>query len=104
MPGMEELFALVGIVFLFAAGWVLAAELLDKWISEEDRFFFAPALGLAVCAGIAYFGAHSRLPWLIPIFACLTVAALLRRFVSKCVSAFASGPARRLFYFSVGAV
>jgi hypothetical protein len=30
MPGMEELLALVAIVFLFAVGWVLAAELLRQ--------------------------------------------------------------------------
>ena len=104
MRVMEELLALVAIVFLFAVGWVLATELLGKWIDEEHRFFFAPALGIVACAGIAYVGAHSRLPWLISTFTCLAVAALLRRFVSKRVPAFESGTARRLFYFSVGAV
>ena len=97
---MEELLALLAIALMSVVGWVLAAELLGKWIEAETRFFFAPALGMAACAGIAYVGAHSRLPWLIPGFTLLVLAALLRR-LTKQVRQGEPGQARRLFYLTV---
>jgi hypothetical protein len=97
MPEMEELLALLAIILMSVIGWVLAAELLGKWIEKETRLFFAPALGMAACAAVAYVGAHSRLPWLIPVFTILVLAALLRRLLTKQVRESERGQGSRLF-------
>lgn len=78
-----ELLAVLAIVMMSVIGWVLAREWLGKWIDEKDRLFFAPALGLAACGSIAYVAAHSRVPWLIPVFTFLVLAALLWRLLKK---------------------
>jgi hypothetical protein len=101
MPEMEELLALLAIILMSVIGWVLATELLGKWIEKETRFFFAPALGMAACAVIAYVGAHSRLPWLILVFTTLVLAALLRRLLQKQVRQGERSQARRLFYLTL---
>jgi hypothetical protein len=101
MPEMEELLALFAILLMSVIGWVIVAEWLGKWIEKETRFFFAPALGMAACAGIAYVGAHSRLPWLIPVFTLLVLAALLRRLFTKEIRESERGQASRLFYLTL---
>jgi hypothetical protein len=63
-----ELLALVAISVMSVIGWVLATEFLDKWIDRNSRFYFAPALGMAACAIIAYVAADTRQTWLIPLF------------------------------------
>ena len=96
-----ELLALLAIGLMSVIGWVLAAECLGKWIEKQNRVFFAPALGMAACAIIAYVAAHSRLPWLIPVFTLLALAALLRRLVKKKEPSLAEARAPRLFYLSL---
>jgi hypothetical protein len=96
-----ELLALLAIALMSVIGWVLASECLGQWIDKENRIFFAPALGMAACAIIAYVGAHSRLPWLIPSFTLLVLAALVRRLLIKKTQASGDGRARRLFYLTL---
>jgi hypothetical protein len=96
-----ELLALLAIALMSVIGWVLASECLGQWIDKENRIFFSPALGMAACAIIAYVGAHSRLPWLIPGFALLVLAALVRRLLIKKTPASGGGRARRLFYLTL---
>src|SRR6267154_1608627 len=82
-------------------GWVLASECLGQWIDKGNRIFFAPALGMVACGIIAYVGAHSRLPWLIPTFTLLVLAALVRRLLIKKTPAIGDGRAGRLFYLTL---
>ncbi len=92
-----ELLALLAIALMSVIGWVVASECLGQWIDKENRIFFAPAFGMAACGIIAYVGAHSRLPWLIPTFALLVLAALVRRLLAKKTSGSGDGRARCLF-------
>ncbi|MEY2579091.1 MAG: hypothetical protein QOI49_1915 [Verrucomicrobiota bacterium] len=96
-----ELLALLAIALTSVIGWVLVSECLGRWIDKENRIFFAPAFGMAACAIIAYVGAHSRLPWLIPSFTLFVLAALVRRLLIKKTPASGDGRARRLFYLTL---
>jgi|GEM_PF-2117710 len=96
-----ELLALLAIALMSVIGWVLAAEFLGQWIDKENRIFFAPALGMAACGIFAYVGAHSRLPWLVPAFTLLVLAAFVRRLLIKKTPASGDGRARRLFYLTL---
>ena len=63
-----ELLALVAISLMSVTGWVVATECLGKWIDRDNRVYFAPAVGMAVCAIIAYVASGTRQTWLIPFF------------------------------------
>ena len=67
IPRME-LLALVAISLMSLIGWVVATECLGKWIDHDSRFYFAPALGMASCAIIAYVASGTRQTWLIHVF------------------------------------
>jgi len=92
-----ELLALVAISLMSVTGWVVATECLGKWIDHDNRVYFAPALGMAVCAIIAYVASGTRQTWLIPIFLLVVLAAFLRSFLTKQGRGIGHGQARRLF-------
>lgn len=93
-----EVLALAAIGLMSIIGWVLAAECFGKWIDDNNRFYFAPALGMAACAIIAYVASGTRQTWLIPVFSLIALAALCRRFLKKQVRGIPAGKARRPFY------
>jgi len=95
MPQME-LLALVAISLMSVIGWVVATECLGRWIDHDNRFYFAPAVGMAACAIIAYVASATRQTWLIPFFILLTLVAFLRRALKKQPRRIADGEARRL--------
>jgi len=96
MPQME-LLALVAISLMSVTGWVVAKECLGKWIDHDNRFYFAPALGMALCAIIAYVASGTRQTWLIPIFLLVVLGAFLRGFLKKQERGIADYQGGRLF-------
>ena len=96
MPQME-LLALVAISLMSITGWVVATECLGKWIDHDNRIYFAPAVGMAVCAIIAYVASGTRQTWLIPVFMLVVLIAFLRRVLKKQLRGILDGEARRLF-------
>src|ERR1041384_2969567 len=96
---MEEIVALFSVCLLTAIGWVAAKLCLARIISDENRIYFAPALGAGICGLIAYFAVHSYQPWLIGGF-CIglaLVAFLFRRRLQSDLFC-SSGPVGRFSY------
>lgn len=91
-----ELLALVAVSLMSVVGWVLATECLGKWIDRNSRFYFAPGLGMAACAIIAYVAAGTRQTWLIPFFILVALAAFFRSLLKRRLSGILDGKARRL--------
>jgi hypothetical protein len=96
MPQME-LLALVAISLMSVIGWVVATECLGRWIDNDNRLYFAPAIGMAACAIIAYVASGTRQTWLIPFFVLVALAAFLRRALKRQLQGLPSDEARRLF-------
>jgi hypothetical protein len=96
MRGME-LLALVAIGLMSLIGWVVATQCLGKWIDRDSRFYFAPALGMASCAIIAYLACHTRKTWLIPLFFLIALVAFFRCVLKKQFQGIRDNEARRLF-------
>jgi hypothetical protein len=70
---MEEIAALFSICLLTEVGWLAAKLFFARIISDENRIYFAPALGAGSCALVAYVAVHSYQPWIIDGF-CLAAA------------------------------
>ena len=96
MPQME-LLALVAISLTSVIGWVVATECLGKWIDHDSRFYFAPAIGMAACAIIAYVASATRQTWLIPFFILIVLVAFFWCVLKKQVRGIVDGEARHLF-------
>lgn len=96
-----ELLALGAIGLMSVIGWVIATECLGKWIDHDSRFYFAPALGMASCAIIAYMACHTRKTWLIPLFFLIASVAFFRSVLKKQLRGIRGGKARRLFHFTL---
>jgi hypothetical protein len=95
MPQME-LLALVAISLMSITGWVVATECLGKWIDRDNRVYFAPAIGMAVCAIIAYVASGTRQTWLIPFFMLVVLVAFFRSILKKHLRGIVDGEARHL--------
>jgi len=96
-----ELLALVAISLMSVIGWVVAAECLGKWIDQDNRLYFAPAIGMAACAIIAYVASSTRQTWLIPFFILVVLVVFLRRVLKKQFRGMLESEARRLFYLTL---
>jgi hypothetical protein len=92
-----ELLALVAICLMSVIGWVLATECLGKWVDHDSRFYFAPAIGMAACAIIAYVASGTRQTWLIPLFVLVALVSFFRRVLKKQPRGIGDNQARRLF-------
>lgn len=92
-----ELLALIAIGLMSLIGWVIATEWLGKWIDHDSRFYFAPALGMAACATIAYVASATRQTWLIRFFAVIALLAFFRCIFKKRLGGIAGDEARRIF-------
>lgn len=64
-----EFLALFAVGLAAIIGFVICRAWLGGVIASEDRVYFAPAIGLGACGIVAYFALHTRLPWLILVFA-----------------------------------
>jgi hypothetical protein len=100
LPPME-LLALAAISLMSVIGWVVATECLGKWIDHEIRFYFAPALGMATCAIVAYVASSTRQTWLIPMITLVALAAFVRYLVRKRPLGVVTGQAGRLLFLSL---
>jgi hypothetical protein len=96
MPQME-LLALIAIGLMSLVGWVIATECLGKWIDHGGRFYFAPALGMAACAIIAYVSSATRQTWLIRVFAVIALLAFFRCIFKKQLRGIVGNEAQRIF-------
>lgn len=96
-----ELLALVAISLMSVTGWVVATECLGKWIDRDNRVYFAPAVGMAVCAIIAYVASGTRQTWLIPFFMLVVLVAFIRSVLKKQLRGIVDGEAQRLFRLSL---
>jgi hypothetical protein len=95
MPQME-LLALVAISLISVTGWVVATKCLGKWIDHDNRIYFAPAIGMSVCAIIAYVASGTRQTWLIPFFILVVLVAFLWSVLKKQLRGIVESEARRL--------
>jgi hypothetical protein len=75
---MMELLALFAICALTAIGWVLSKLCFAKIITDENRIYFSPALGAALCGMVAYAAVRIHKPWLIWIFCLIIVFGAIR--------------------------
>lgn len=77
MPEME-LLALLAISLMAIIGWIVAKIFFGKWIDPAERFYFAPAVGMGLCAVIAYLATVTRqTAWYISIFTLAAFAVFL---------------------------
>ena len=68
---------MVAIGLMSLIGWVVATKCLGKWIGPDSRLYFAPALGMAVCAIIAYVACATRHMRLVPFFTFIALGTFL---------------------------
>jgi hypothetical protein len=99
-----ELLALVAISLMSVIGWVVATECLGKWIEHDSRFYFAPAIGMAVCAIIAYVASGTRQTWLVPFSVLVILVAFCRRLFKRQTGNTGNGEARRLLWVTLVAL
>lgn len=92
-----ELLALVAISLMSITGWVVATECLGRWIDHDNRIYFAPAVGMAVCAIIAYVASGTRQTWLIPFSMLVVLVTFFRSVLKKQFRGSVNSEARRLF-------
>ena len=92
-----ELLALAAVGLMSIVGWVLVTKCLGKWIERDSRFYFAPGVGMAACAIIAYVAAGTRQTWLIPVFLLVALTTFFRSLLHQPLRGFLDGKARRLF-------
>jgi hypothetical protein len=78
-----ELLALLAISLMAIIGWGVTKAFFGKWVDPDDRFYFAPAVGMGACAVVAYLAAATRQTWCIPIFTVSVLAAFLRNILKK---------------------
>ena len=64
-----EILALLAVGVAWAIGWIVCVACLSRHVPPAERFFFAPAFGLAVCAVIGYVAVQLRVPWVVTAFA-----------------------------------
>lgn len=69
-----ELLALIAIALLILVGWMFCNLCLRAAVSAENRLYFSPAIGTAVCALLGYAAVRIHQPWLIFLF-CLAIGA-----------------------------
>ena len=75
-----ELLALLALSLMAVVGWVITETFFKRWIDLENRFYFAPAFGMGVCAVIAYLAATTGQTWLIPLSLLLILFGFVWRF------------------------
>lgn len=96
MPRME-LLALIAISLMSLMGWVVVTEYLGQWIDHDNRFYFAPAIGMAACAIIAYLASDTRQTWLIPFFALIVLVAFVQRILKTRLRVMVDRQAQHVF-------
>lgn len=79
-----ELLALFALSFIAATGCCVGKVCLPNSIRPENQFYFAPAIGLAVCGLVGYAAVRIHAPWLILVFflivtGCFVYSARARR-------------------------
>src|SRR5438874_1190722 len=96
-----ELLALVAIGLMSVIGWIVATKCFGRWIPQDSRFYFAPGIGMAVCALVAYLACHTRKTWLIPLFVLSAVVVFVRSGRRKKLRGIGELNARRVFAFTL---
>ena len=98
---MMELLALFAICALTAIGWVISKLCFRNIVTDENRIYFSPALGIAVCGMVAYATVRIHKPWLIWVF-CLALIFCAIHYHAKLRANISSRPeARSLVRFTI---
>ena len=63
-----EILAFLAVAIAWFIGWGLCVAWLPQQIAPEERFYFAPAVGLAVCGVVGYVAVQLRVPLLATAF------------------------------------
>lgn len=73
-----EVLALIAIAIMTGIGWTAARVFLTKIIPAENRIYFSPALGAAICGIVGYGAVRIHKPWLISIFCLIAAVCAIR--------------------------
>lgn len=96
-----ELLALLALSLMAIIGWVVTKIFFGKWIDPAERFYFAPAVGMGLCAVVAYLAAVTRQTWFISIFTLAAFAVFLWDILKKQSRSGLDSDSWRLFRVSV---